>query len=118
MSIEPEPSLPSRPHIVVVGNHKGGSGKSTVAMHIVVALLKAGRRVATLDLDVTQQTLTHYIENRKQWAYHNNMRLRFPRTAFSQTAAPTRRIAAQTASWRSSSGISNASSASGGTSSW
>jgi chromosome partitioning protein len=78
MSIETDPSLPTRPHIVVVGNHKGGSGKSTVAMHIIVALLKAGRRVATLDLDVTQQTLTHYIENRKQWACHNNIELEIP----------------------------------------
>ena len=39
---------------VVLGNEKGGSGKSTVAMHIAVALLKAGQRVATIDLDSRQ----------------------------------------------------------------
>jgi Mrp family chromosome partitioning ATPase len=43
-----------RPHVVVVGNHKGGSGKSTIAMHIIVALLKAGKRVASIDLDLTK----------------------------------------------------------------
>ena len=38
-------------HVVVLGNEKGGSGKSTTALHIAVALLKAGQRVATIDLD-------------------------------------------------------------------
>ena len=38
-------------HIIVVGNEKGGSGKSTVAMHIAVALIKSGQSVATIDLD-------------------------------------------------------------------
>ena len=54
--------------IIVVGNEKGGSGKSTVAMHIAVALMKSGRRVATIDLDVRQKSFTHYIENRRAWA--------------------------------------------------
>src|SRR5262245_30675265 len=71
MSIAPE--VPARPHIVVVGNHKGGSGKSTVAMHIIVALLKAGKRIASFDLDLTQQTLTHYIENRWAWGRQNDL---------------------------------------------
>src|ERR1700719_1687507 len=56
------------PHVVVIGNHKGGCGKSTVAMHLIVALLKEKRRVASFDLDLTQQTLTRYIENRSEWA--------------------------------------------------
>jgi chromosome partitioning protein len=38
-------------HVVVLGNEKGGSGKSTTALHIAVALMKAGQRVATIDLD-------------------------------------------------------------------
>jgi len=54
----------SAPHVVVVGNHKGGCGKSTVSMHLIVSLLKEKRRVASFDLDLTQQTLTRYIENR------------------------------------------------------
>ncbi len=54
--------------VIVVANEKGGSGKSTVAMHIAVALLKRGLRVATIDLDTRQKTFTHYIENRRAWA--------------------------------------------------
>jgi chromosome partitioning protein len=54
--------------VIVVANEKGGSGKSTIAMHIAVALLKRGLRVATVDLDSRQKTFTHYIENRRTWA--------------------------------------------------
>ena len=63
---------------VVLGNEKGGSGKSTVAMHIAVALLKAGQRVATIDLDSRQKSFTHYIENRKAWAKHAKLDLELP----------------------------------------
>src|SRR5262245_60201402 len=55
-------------HVVVVGNEKGGSGKSTTSMHIAVALLKAGQRVATIDLDARQGSFSHYIDNRRAWA--------------------------------------------------
>lgn len=56
---------PRRPaHIIVVGNEKGGSGKTTLAMHIAVALLGLGRRVACIDLDSRQQSLARYITNR------------------------------------------------------
>ena len=48
-------------HVVVLGNEKGGSGKSTAALHIAIALLKAGQRVATIDLDCRQQSFTRYI---------------------------------------------------------
>ena len=57
-------------HVVVLGNEKGGSGKSTTAMHVAVALMKAGQRVATIDLDSRQKSFTHYIENRRTWAQH------------------------------------------------
>lgn len=56
--------------IIVVANEKGGSGKSTIAIHIAVALIKAGQRVATVDLDSRQRSLTRYIENRREWAAH------------------------------------------------
>ena len=36
--------------MIVVGNEKGGSGKSTIAMHVAVALMKARQTVATVDL--------------------------------------------------------------------
>ena len=64
----PIQELRAPPHVVVVGNEKGGSGKTTIAMHIVVALMKAGQRVATIDLDSRQKTLTHYVESRRGWA--------------------------------------------------
>ena len=58
-------------HVVVLGNEKGGAGKSTIAMHIAVALMNFSQRVATIDLDLRQKTLTHYIENRRAWAKHS-----------------------------------------------
>src|SRR5258708_12652426 len=54
-------------HVVVLGNEKGGSGKSTVALHVAVAVLKAGQRVPTIDLDCRQQSFTRYIDNRSAW---------------------------------------------------
>ncbi len=55
-------------HVIVVANEKGGTGKSTLSIHISVALLKAGFRVATIDLDTRQRTLTRFLENRASWA--------------------------------------------------
>ncbi len=55
-------------HVVVLGNEKGGSGKSTTAMHVAIALMKAGQRVATIDLDSRQASFTRYIGNRRAWA--------------------------------------------------
>ncbi len=52
-------------HIIVVGNEKGGSGKSTTAMHVATALVRLGKRVGTLDLDLRQKSLGRYIENRR-----------------------------------------------------
>jgi len=66
------------PHVIVVGNHKGGCGKSTVAIHIIVALLSEGRRVASFDADVEQQTLTRYLENRQTWGRVHNVQLELP----------------------------------------
>jgi len=57
-------------HVVVLGNEKGGAGKSTLAMHVAVALINFGQRTATVDLDLRQKSLTHYIENRRIWAKH------------------------------------------------
>lgn len=55
-------------HVIVVANEKGGTGKSTLSIHISIALLKAGFRVATIDLDTRQRTLTRFLENRASWA--------------------------------------------------
>jgi len=65
-------------HVVVLGNEKGGTGKSTVALHVAVALLKAGQRVATIDLDCRQQGFTRYINNRRAWARRTGLGLELP----------------------------------------
>src|SRR5437870_2404410 len=65
-------------HVIVVGNEKGGTGKSTVAMHLAIALMNLGQRVATVDLDSRQRSLTHYIENRRAWAKRCDIHLRIP----------------------------------------
>jgi chromosome partitioning protein len=65
-------------HVVVFGNEKGGSGKSTAALHVAVALLKAGQRVATIDLDCRQQSFTRYIDNRSAWARRTGLDLELP----------------------------------------
>ena len=52
-------------HMVVVGNEKGGSGKSTTAMHLIVGLMQMGFSVASVDVDFSQGTLTRYLANRR-----------------------------------------------------
>ena len=54
-------------HIIVVGNEKGGAGKSTIAMHVATALARMEHRVWTLDLDLRQQSLGRYLANRRAW---------------------------------------------------
>lgn len=60
----------SKSHIFVIGNEKGGAGKTTCAMHLIVSLLEQGYRVASIDTDSRQQSLTSYINNRD--AYNKN----------------------------------------------
>jgi chromosome partitioning protein len=54
-----------RRKIIVFGNEKGGSGKSTAAVQVAIGLLRQGHRVATLDLDARQGTLSRYLSNRE-----------------------------------------------------
>jgi chromosome partitioning protein len=68
----------SKPHVIVLGNEKGGSGKSTTAMHIVSALMAAGYKVAALDLDGRQKSLARYIENRRSFADKKGLNLHVP----------------------------------------
>ena len=51
-------------HFIVFANEKGGTGKSTTAVHTAIALAATGHRVAALDLDSRQRTMTRYLENR------------------------------------------------------
>ena len=66
-------------HVIVVGNEKGGAGKSTISIHLAVALLKAGHKVACIDLDTRQQTLTRFFENRKSWSANAPWPIELPR---------------------------------------
>ena len=60
-------------HVIVLGNEKGGSGKSTTCFHLAIYLLYAGFRVATIDVDSRQQTLTQYVKNRRDWISRHNL---------------------------------------------
>jgi chromosome partitioning protein len=70
---------PHPAHVIVLGNEKGGSGKSTTAIHVIVALLKSGARVASIDTDGRQRSLTRYLENRAQWAQRTGVALEMPK---------------------------------------
>ncbi|MGF1609567.1 MAG: division plane positioning ATPase MipZ [Kiloniellales bacterium] len=86
----------SRPHVVVVGNEKGGSGKTTTAMHLTVALLDRGFDVGCIDLDSRQATLTRYLENRRDYMEAQRLALPMPmfqRVFRSQAASQAEREA-------------------------
>lgn len=53
-------------HVIVIGNEKGGAGKTTSTMHLIAALQNLGFKVASIDTDVRQASLTRYIENRNK----------------------------------------------------
>jgi len=65
-------------HVIVIGNEKGGTGKSTTAMHLAVALLREDCRVTTIDLDRRQGTLSRYIRNRGSFAAKREIDLPIP----------------------------------------
>ena len=66
------------PAVIVVGNEKGGAGKSTLAIHIACGLLHAGRRVAIIDLDLRQRSMSKFFANRAGWMAGNNQTLPMP----------------------------------------
>ena len=65
-------------HIIVVGNEKGGAGKSTVSMHVATALARLGHRVGVVDLDLRQKTLARYLENRRKYLAAEGLDLATP----------------------------------------
>ena len=64
--------------VLVVGNEKGGAGKSTVSIHLAIALMRMGQKVGVIDLDVRQRTLTRYLENRMRWMQSTGAQLPMP----------------------------------------
>ena len=58
----------SQSRVIVVGNEKGGAGKSTIAIHLVTALLHGGASVAVIDLDLRQQSMGGFFAHRATWA--------------------------------------------------
>ncbi len=69
------PKNNNKAHIIVVGNEKGGSGKSTTAMHIIVSLMKRNFSVSVIDLDGRQKSLVRYLENRLNYANKHEIKL-------------------------------------------
>jgi chromosome partitioning protein len=91
-ALAPQP----RAHVVVVANEKGGTGKSTTAMHLIVAALRQGFSVATIDLDAGQGSLTRYIENRARFGVRHEATLPLPHHAiFASSQADSRAAAAE-----------------------
>jgi chromosome partitioning protein len=68
----------AEPRVIVVGNEKGGAGKSTIAVHLATALLYGGAKVALLDLDLRQCTSMRFFENRAAWVAGNGVTLPQP----------------------------------------
>ena len=65
-------------HVIIVGNEKGGSGKTTTTMHLIVALLRLGFTVGSMDIDARQRSLSRYIENRRQTIAKESQSLPLP----------------------------------------
>ncbi len=67
-----------RAHLIVFGNEKGGSGKTTAAMHVAVALARLQKRVAVVDLDTRQRSLAQQLEHRAAWRARHAVELAQP----------------------------------------
>ena len=65
-------------HVIVIGNEKGGSGKSTTVMHLSVSLMRLGKRVTVVDLDARQGTISRYFENRMHYVERSQNSLPMP----------------------------------------
>ncbi|MBV9511348.1 MAG: AAA family ATPase [Caulobacteraceae bacterium] len=64
--------------VIVVGNEKGGAGKSTIAIHLATALLHGGAKLAVIDLDLRQQSMTHFFNSRRAWTASAGVSLPMP----------------------------------------
>jgi chromosome partitioning protein len=71
----------SQARVIVFGNEKGGAGKSTIAIHLITALLHEGCKVATIDLDLRQQSMGHFFASRTAWSASAGAALPMPLAA-------------------------------------
>ena len=93
-----------RAHLIVLGNEKGGSGKSTTAVHVAVTLAHAGARVGIIDLDARQQTAARYLQNRAAFIAKRGLALVQPDVAVlaesADADADRAALEARLAEWR------------------
>jgi len=88
-------TLEHRAHIIVLGNEKGGSGKSTAAMHVIVGLLREGYKVGAIDLDARQATLSNYMTARLAYSEAHKTALPQPRSVQVHRASQDSRAEAE-----------------------
>ncbi|MGH7190475.1 MAG: division plane positioning ATPase MipZ, partial [Acetobacteraceae bacterium] len=88
-------SLEPRASLIVLGNEKGGSGKSTTAMHLIVGLLRDGFRVGAIDLDARQATLGAYVAAREAFVAARGVALQLPRLVVVQRSEADSRAEAE-----------------------
>lgn len=77
-NLRPEAEKKKKAHVIVTGNEKGGSGKTTTTMHLITALLRLGFKVGSIDIDARQRSLSRYLENRAQTMEEQQTRLPMP----------------------------------------
>ena len=65
-------------YTIAFGNEKGGTGKTTTAVHVAILLLRMGMSVSAIDLDSRQKTFARYIENRSAFMERSGMDLPLP----------------------------------------
>ena len=75
----------SKARIIVVGNEKGGAGKSTIAVHLATALLHENARVTVIDLDIRQQSTGHFFASRRAWSTAQGVTLPHPTVVAART---------------------------------
>ena len=75
-------------HYIVVGNEKGGAGKSTTSIHIATALARMGHKIGVLDLDLRQRTFGRFVENRKALCAREGVSIAIPDYADLPEIAP------------------------------
>jgi len=60
----PAPTSLSTVPVLLIGNTKGGTGKSTIATSISAALAETGRKIFLVDADIGQSTTQNWLEQR------------------------------------------------------